>query len=107
MSCNNSKTDTKKDEVTKDDKVNTPSKKGWSDDERKEAMDICERDAMNKDGLSASKANQLCSCLMDIAEEAFSSYDEMKKNPEKINNNVELQKRSDECEAQFSDKKDN
>ena len=100
MSCNNTKTDTKKDEVTKDAKDNTPSKKGWSADDRKKLMDDCVR----KPGSEKGYSNEVCSCYLDKAEAIFSSYNEMK---DKGKNNSEFQKDMEDCAAKFSDKKDN
>ena len=94
-SCN-SKTDTKKDETTKDAKnSNTETKKGWSEEDKKQAMTDCIGDPNSEKGNSS----QLCDCMLGKGEALFSSYTEMKKNAE---SNTEFKNVMKECEEKFS-----
>src|ERR1700712_1295115 len=90
MSCNNSNPDTKKNEVTKDEKnITTETKKGWSDDDKKRFTDDCVGDA----------SHDACSCYLEKAQAMFSSYEEFKKNAESSD---DYRKAMSDCRAKFS-----
>lgn len=79
-SCNNTNSDTKKEEVKKDEvkkdtkENNTETKKGWSDNDRKQFHDDC----VNQFN-TMQNASGYCDCGLPKAEAIFTSYDDMKK----------------------------
>lgn len=88
ISCNNSTPEPKKDDVTKETKDNnntipennntpnnnnTPSKNGWSEDDKKDFLSTCTNEMQQ-----GNEVQSYCSCLLNKAVAAFSSYEELK-----------------------------
>jgi len=68
------------------------TKKGWSTDDRNQAMNDCIGKPSSDKGHSA----EICNCMISKAEVSFSSYSEMKRTAD---NNVQFQNSLKDCEA--------